>query len=202
MSTWNAVYFRGSVPPDFRPLVVGACPVRRVADWLELSLAGVDDGEPTALALSRLGSGQVIWVVVQTTASVVEVTHYASGAVVRHIGFADGEWRRVEGRPQPWEAWLFSDEEREEALANGDPVDDEELERAFARKTLTAGDQRPWPREWETFFHAIGVEHEQWRAAQAQPPLVTLQGTKTSKLKVFLLAVLVLAGLAAWAALR
>lgn len=139
MSTWNAVYFRGSVPPGFRPLVVGPCPVRWVADWLELSLAGVVDGEPTALALSRLGSGQVIWVVVQT---------------------------------------------------------------AFARKTLETGDQRPWPREWETFFHAIGVSRDAWRAAQAQPPLVTLQGNKVSKLKVFSLAMLVLAGLSAWAALR
>lgn len=202
MSSWDAVYFRGAVPTGFRPCVVGVCPVRPVADWLELAVPGVDDAERTAVELSRLVSGQVIWVVLQTTASVVEVTHYESGAVVRRIAFADGEWRRVEGTPQAWEAWLFSDAEREAARANGDPEDDAELERAFARRRLVAGDRLPWPREWETFLHAVGISYEEWRAAQAEPPILTLQGTKTSKLRVFAWAALILAGLILGAALR
>jgi hypothetical protein len=192
LSTWNAIYFRGNLPDDFRPAVEGPCTVRRVSEWLELALPGVDDGEATALALSSRLSGQVIWVVLQTAASVVEVMHCENGAILRRIEFADGSWRRVDGTPQPWEAWLFSEEELVEAREVGDPENDAELEQAFFRKTLKAGDTLPWPREWPAFFQAVGFTQGEWEAAQALPPVATLEGSKTSKLTLFARAGLVL----------
>ncbi|NMO13277.1 hypothetical protein HPC49_02795 [Pyxidicoccus fallax] len=185
MSTWNAIYFRGELPPGLRPEVEGTCTVRRVSGWMELALPGVVDGEAATVALSRQVSGQVVWVLVQTTASTVSVMHCENGQVQRRIEFADGVWQRVEGQPQPWEAWLFSDEELEAAKDVSDAENDSELEAAFARKTLKAGDTLPWPREWESFFHAIDVSQADWEAARAAPPLASVEGRKTSGLTVF-----------------
>lgn len=143
MGTWNALYFRGDLPTGFRPEVEGPCAVRRLAEWTELALPGVADGEASALALSKLVPGPVIWAIVQTTASVVGVVHFQDGKCLRCIEFADGSWRRVEGEPQPWEAWLFSQEELDAAKDVGDPSDDPELEAAFASKTLVVGKSLP-----------------------------------------------------------
>jgi hypothetical protein len=185
LSTWNAIYFRGAFPKEFLPAVEGKCQARHVLGWTELALPGVNEGEATALALSKQVSGLVIWVLVQTTASVLLVLHCESGEVRRRIEFGDGTWHRVEGQPQPWEGWLFSDEELEAAREVGDPEDDRELEAAFARKVLEAGARLPWPREWQGFFHAVDVTPAAWNAAQARPPFTTLDGSKTSKLTWF-----------------
>lgn len=201
MSTWNAVYFRGELPAGFRPAVEGRCEARPLADWVELQLPGVEDGEPTALALSRLLSGPVVWGLVQTTASVVGIVHCEQGRVRRGLEFADGSWRRVEGQPQAWESFFFSDEELEAARDIGSDDDDEALEAAFARRTLTVGATYPWPREWETLFHAIGVSQAQWEAARATPPHQVLQGRRTSTLTLFVRGSLLLGGAAVVAAL-
>ena len=100
MSTWNAIYFRGSIPDGFRPSVEGTCPARRVTEWVEVALPGVEDGEATALALSSRVSGHVIWAYVQTTASCVGVMHCTKGELVRAIEFGDGSWHR-DGRVGP-----------------------------------------------------------------------------------------------------
>lgn len=184
VGTWNAIYMQGELPNGFRPEIEETCSARPLADRVELELPGVADGEAMALALSRQVSGQVVWTLVQTTASVVSVVHCQNGEVQRRIEFADGTWTRVEGQPQPWEAWLFSDEEREAAKDICDPEDYGELEAAFARKTLKAGDGLPWPREWATLFHAIGVSQAEWEAARAAPPLASFKGRRTSKLTV------------------
>lgn len=181
MSTWNAIYFHGEWPAGFRPLVAGNCVGRRVAGWLELALPGVELGEPTALELSKRVEGVVIAVLVQTTASVLSVAHFEGGAVRRRIEFADGSWWSIEGEPQSWEAWLFSDAELEEARAIGDPDDDAELERAFARGRLAVDDRLPWPREWEAMFQSIGVDRASWGRAQTGPVVLVVAGSRTSR---------------------
>lgn len=153
--------------------------MRRVADWTEFALPGVADGHASALALSKRVSGQVIWAIVQTTASVVGIAHYKDGRCQRCIEFADGSWRRVEGEPQPWEALLFSAEELEAAKDVGVPGDNAELEVAFASKTLEVGKTLPWPREWETLRYAISVTEAEWEAAQVSPPVVRVEGRGT-----------------------
>ncbi len=181
MGTWNALYFRGDVPAGFRPEVEGRCALRRLADWSELALPGVADGEPSACALSKSISGQVLWIIVQTTASVVGVAHFEAGKCQRRIDFADGSWRRVEGLPQPWEARLFSPEELDAAKEVGDPNDDAELEAAFADRTLGAGKSLPWPREWQTLRYALDVTAADWEAARTNPAVVWIDCRGTSK---------------------
>lgn len=182
MGSWSALYFRGELPEDFRPDVEGRCAVKRLAEWTELALPGVAEGDGAATALSQRVPGQVICVVVQTTASVVGVAHFEGGTCVRRIEFADGTWLRVEGEPQPWEARLFSVEELQAAKEVGDPSDDAGLEAAFATKTLAEGRSLPWPREWETLFSALGVSREDWDAARASSVLAHVEGRATSKL--------------------
>lgn len=182
MGSWSALYFRGELPEGFGPDVEGPCSVRRLAEWTELALPGVAQGDRTAAALSQRVPGEVICVVVQTTASVVGVAHFQGGACVRRIEFADGTWLRVEGEPRPWEARLFSAEELSAAREVGDPSDDVELEAAFACKTLAEGRTLPWPREWETLFSALGVSRADWDAARASPALSQVEGRATSKL--------------------
>ncbi|HVY28351.1 MAG TPA: hypothetical protein VHB79_17470 [Polyangiaceae bacterium] len=182
MGSWSALYFRGELPADFRPEVEGPCLVYRVGQWTELVLPGVADGAASAAALSRRISGQVIEIIVQTTASVVGVAHFENGACQRRIEFADGSWCRVEGEPKPWEDRLFSREELEAAKEVSDPEDDAELEAAFADKVLAAGRSLPWPREWETLFAALDVTRAEWDAAHERPPLSQVQGRATSKL--------------------
>lgn len=182
MSTWNAVYFKGTLPSGFRPPVHGTCPVRRVSDWVEMALPAVEDGEPTALELSKQVAGEVIWVILQTTASSVAVMHCEAGVQRRFIVSSEGSWSIVEGEPRPWEAWMFSEEELQETREVCAEEEREEMEAAFARKELQAGSPHPCPGEWETLFHVIGVTYEDWSAAQALPPMATLEGTKKSLL--------------------
>lgn len=182
MGSWSALYFRGELPEGFQPEVEGSCAVKRLVEWTELALPGVADGEGSAAELSRRVPGLVIWVIVQTTASVVGVAHFQGGTCLRRIEFADGSWLRVEGEPQPWEARLFSAEELEEAKAASDPSDDAELDAAFASKTLAEGKSLPWPREWETLFNALGVSETDWNAARTSPALSHVDGRVTSKL--------------------
>jgi len=182
MGSWSALYFRGEVPADFRPNVEGPCAVYRIGEWTELVLPGVANGEASAAALSRRISGEVLEIIVQTTASVVGVAHFENGACQRRIEFADGSWRRVEGQPKPWEKRLFSQEELEAAKEVSDPEDDAELEAAFAGKVLAVGTSLPWPREWETLFAALDVTRAEWDAAHERPPAWQVQGGATSKL--------------------
>jgi len=156
--------------------------VRYLGAWTELALPGVDDGESSARALSQALLGEVIWIIVQTTASVIGVTHFESGRVVRRLEFADGSWQRVEGQPQPWEAQLFSSAELDAAKEVGSPEDDAELERAFANRTLEAGSGLPWPREWETLRYALGVSEAEWQVTRASAPLGSVEGRATSML--------------------
>jgi hypothetical protein len=111
MGTHNALYFHGELPVGYRPSVEGPCELRRLGVWTQLLLPGVDDGAASALSLSRAAAGQVVWAIVQTTASAIGIAHFEGGKQLRRIEFADGSWYRVEGEPQPWEAALFSDVE-------------------------------------------------------------------------------------------
>jgi len=182
MASWSALYFRGEIPTGFRPEVEGQCAVYGVGAWTELVLPGVADGTASAVALSKRVSGEVIEVIVQTTASVVGVAHFENGACQRRIEFGDGSWHRVEGAPKAWEARLFSREELEAAKEVSDPDDDAELEAAFAHKTIAVGKSLPWPREWETLFSVLDVTRSEWQAAHERQPISLIEGGATSKL--------------------
>jgi len=73
--------------------------------WHELELPGSIDAEAMTVALSRQVTGQVVWVLLQTTASVLAVMHCQGGAVIRHLGHGDEGWQFAEGQPQAWETW-------------------------------------------------------------------------------------------------
>lgn len=180
VSTGNAIYFRGEPASGFAPAVEGPCPLRAVGPWSALSLPGVADGDEVARALSSQVEGPVLWVLVQTTASVVVVHHAEGGRTLRHIECGDGAWRRVEGDPQPWEAWLFSPSLLAENLAHVDEGESEAVRAAFARGTLAAGDLWPMPGEWETCWRALGVDAAEARAAWSAPPLRVVEGSRTS----------------------
>ncbi|WP_426749790.1 hypothetical protein [Myxococcus sp. Y35] len=190
MATWNAIYMHGEVPTGFRPDDVGTCPIRHVSGWVELQLPGVDDGESTALALSTQVPGQVIWVLIQTSADVMSVMHCEDGQVRRCIVFEEHGWTRVEGAPEPWEAWLFSDEELEAAKESSDEEDDTALLEAFARKTLRVGDALPQPRAWGMLMHTLGMTEAELDAARAASVIGSVEGRKVSKLAVFARATL------------
>jgi hypothetical protein len=181
MGSWSALYFRGEMPAGFRPEVEGPCEVRRVAEWTELLLPGVADGAASASSLSKCIQGEVIEVIIQTTASVVGVAHFYRGNCQRRITYADGSWIGVEGEPKPWEARLFSQEELDAAKEVTDPNNDAELEAAFASKTLAVGSYLPCPREWETLFNALDVTQAEWDAAHRRPAIFQLEGCVTSK---------------------
>lgn len=180
VSTGNAIYFRGELPSGFAPAVEGPCALRAVGPWSALSLPGVADGDQVARALSSQVDGPVLWVLVQTTASVVVVHHAEGGRTLRHIECGDGAWRRVEGDPQPWEAWLFSESLLAENLDHVDDSEREAVRAAFARGTLAAGDVWPMPNEVETCLRALGVDAAEARAAWSAPPLRVVEGTRTS----------------------
>jgi hypothetical protein len=180
VSTGNAIYFRGELPSGFAPAVEGPCALRAVGPWSALSLPGVADGDHVARALSSQVEGPVLWVLVQTTASVVVVHHAEGGHTLRHIECGDGAWRRVEGDPQPWEAWLFSESLLAEHLARVDEGEGEAVRAAFARGTLAAGDVWPRPNEVETCLRALGVDATEARAGWSAPPLRVVEGTRTS----------------------
>lgn len=178
MSTWNAIYQRADVPADFRPPLEGELPVRKVGEWAEIALPGVETGEAVALELSARVSGEVIWILIQTTASVLAIVHFENGQVVRRLEFSDGEWLTVEGTPREWETWLFSDEMLEDALECGG--DEDEVRAVFAEKKLAAGQRLPRPREWDSMWRALGMTREDWMAARDKEPLRTIIGRKTS----------------------
>jgi hypothetical protein len=149
---------------------------------VEVALPAVEDGEATALELSKQVPGEVLWVILQTTASAVAVMHCEDGVQRRFIQSSEGSWSIVEGEPRPWEAWMFSEEELHECREFCAEEERDAMEEAFARKELQAGSSYPCPGEWETFVHAIGVTHDEWSAAQALPPVTTLDGSKKSLL--------------------
>jgi hypothetical protein len=142
----------------------------------------VVDGDQVARALSSQVEGPVLWVLVQTTASVVVVHHAEGGRTLRHIERGDGAWRRVEGASQPWEAWLFSPSLLAENLDHIDESEGEAVRAAFARGALAAGDVWPMPPEWETSWRALGVDADEAFAAWSAPPLRVVEGTRTSGL--------------------
>lgn len=180
VSTGNAIYFRGELPSGFAPAVEGPCALRVVGPWSALSLPGVADGDQVARALSSQVEGPVLWMLVQTTASVVVVHHAEGGRTLRHIERGDGAWRRVEGASQPWEAWLFSPSLLDENLARVDEGEGDAVRATFARGTLAAGDVWPMPGEWETCWRALGVDAAEARAAWSAPPQGVVEGTRTS----------------------
>jgi len=181
MGTHNALYFHGELPAGYRPSVEGPCALRRLGGWTQLSLPGVDDGAASALLLSRAAPGQVIWAIVQTTASAVGIAHFEQGRQLRRIEFGNGSWYRVEGEPQPWEAALFSETELEAAKEIAEAEMDAELEAVFGKKTLETGQGLPWPREWETVRAALGVNEAEFAAAYDKQPLTTVQGKRISR---------------------
>jgi hypothetical protein len=180
VSTWNAIYFAGDVPTDFRPAVEGNVPVRRVGAWTELGIPGVQDCDAVALELSARVSGYVIRVLIQTTASVFDIVHCERGRVIRRIGFSDSRWVRVEGVPQPWELGLFSHQSLTEALEVED--DDASVRADFAKGTLEVGQMRPHPREWESLWRALAVTKDEWFAARAEQAPRTLIGRRMHRL--------------------
>lgn len=180
VSTGNAVYLRGELPSGFAPAVEGYCALRAVGPWSALSLPGVVDGDQVARALSSQVEGPVLWVLVQTTASVVVVHHAEGGRTLRHIERGDGAWRRVEGAPQPWEAWLFSPSLLAENLKHLDDAEGEAVRAAFARGVLAEGDVWPRPPEWEACWRALGVDADEAFAAWSAPPRRVVKGTRTS----------------------
>src|SRR6478736_116424 len=181
MGTHNALYFRGELPVDYRPSVEGPCALRRLGGWAQLSLPGVDDGTVSARSLSRATTGQVIWAIVQTTASAVAIVHFECGKQLRRIEFADGSWYCVEGEPQPWEAALFSETELEAAKEIAEPETEAELDAVFAKKALATGQELPWPREWETVYAALGVNEAEFAAVFETEPFAIVQGKQISR---------------------
>lgn len=182
MSTWNALYLHGALPDRFAPPLEGAMPVRKVGPWTQLALPGVESGEAAAQALSAVVPGEVVWIIIQTTASCLGVHHFENGQRVRVVEFADGTWTRVEGAPRAWEATLFSAERLEEALEGGD---DPEVRAAWERRTLTTGDGQPWPREYDSMFHALGMTGETWSEAQKSPVLREVKGAGVSRVTLW-----------------
>lgn len=182
MGTWNALFCRGEVPADFRPDVEGPLEVRRVGEWTELALPGGEDGLEAAQALSRAVQGEVIWGLVQTTASVVSVVHCEGGRVVRQLSRSDGTWAEVEGEPRPWEAALFSAEALERAHDDVTPELIADIEARFRDRRLEVGARDPSLGEWETLFAALGVTGAQWNEAHRAPVRAEVEGGRTSRL--------------------
>lgn len=200
MGTWNALYWRGEVPSGFRPPIEGRIELRQVEGWTELALPGVQDGLTAAQALSRAIGGEVIWTILQTTASAVGIAHCESGRVVRHLVYTDGAWSQLDGEPRGWEQGLFSERALERAQDDTTPDELAATQARFAAKRLELGAMDPMPGEWDTFTAALGLTPDQWRAAHAAAEVKVLEGAGASKLTWIARGTL-LAGLACLAAL-
>ena len=73
----------------------------------------------------------------------------------------------ADGPPEPWEAWLFSDEERREAYDLGE--DDDALAAAFDRREIVLGASLPRPNEWQAVEHVLGISHAAWSELRRTP---------------------------------
>jgi hypothetical protein len=182
MGTGNALYFRGELPKGFRPAVEGRTRVRAVAGWTELSLPGVQDGLDAAKALSLQVPGEVIWALVQTTASVVALAHCEAGRVLRHVTFSDGAWSQLDGEPRAWEQALFSPEALARAQDDATPEELAAIEARFAARRLELNAADPMLGEWDTLLAALGLTMAQWREAHAGPAPTELEGARTTGL--------------------
>jgi hypothetical protein len=179
VSSWNALYFQGDLPAELRLPFAGRATVRRVGRWTAVEFPPLLNLKPIALELSEAAQTQVIWAMLQTTASVVQLIHCHAGQVARCLSFADGEWREIEGQPQSWESWLFRDEARQDAIDILSEDDDpSEVEAVFAKRELTVGRSIPWPNEWDMVFAGLGVSHAEWQATRRDPPVSTIEGTQ------------------------
>lgn len=120
----------------------------------------------------------MIWVQIQTTASVLNLVHCTNGEVERRLEFADGRWGRVEGAPRAWESFLFSAQELERALEIHD--DHDAVQAAFASRTLASGQNLPWPSDFGSLHAALEVSAETWRAGVESAPSRVLRGTRVA----------------------
>lgn len=178
MASWTAIYLCGEVPPLDPLPIEGRIEVRALGKWTELAPSGLQDPQPLAKVLSEKTSAEVIAVQIQTTASVVGVTHLSAGKIVRAVEHVDGGWSRIEGTPQPWEKRLFDDDAKETALESDE--DSEKIEAIFRHAQLEEGASHPYPDEFGAMCLALGIERADWHAAHRQPPRQVLQGSKRS----------------------
>ena len=98
-------------------------------------------------ALSRLVGDVVAFYEVDEGLTTGVYGAWREGELVRALEWADDEWCRVEGEPQPWEAPLFAPERLAHALENAaDDGQDEAAPRAaFAAGRIERGARWPAP---------------------------------------------------------
>lgn len=131
--------------------------------WVEHG-GSADSPDPGGAASAREASrvfGEATYVGFQENVGSFIYGHAIEGELRRHLQYnADAGWFVVEGTPEPWEeALLFADERRHSLLAEANDDDDPasrraQVEAAFSRKQLAAGDVIPWV--WsDHLFHAV-----------------------------------------------
>jgi hypothetical protein len=98
-------------------------------------------------ALSRAVGEVVAFYEVEEGSTMGIYAAWRDGTLVRDLEWAEDQWVKVEGEPQPWEASLFGAESLERALEraryNGSSEDD--VRAAFAAGTIEPGSSCPMP---------------------------------------------------------
>ncbi len=115
-----------------------------MAHWAE----GPDLETANELAkLSQLVGEVVAFYTVEEGMSLGVYGAWKDGVLVRGLEYAEGEWYRASGEPQPWEAPLFAPAEKAKALASArdDGRDPATVEAAFAKGRIEQGAAYPLP---------------------------------------------------------
>jgi hypothetical protein len=76
-----------------------------------------------------------------------EFAHWKDGALVRSLTYGDGQWSKVEGQPQAWEAAFFAPGAVNELLdlLSDQPELQAELRAVVAARTVAPGARFPFP---------------------------------------------------------
>lgn len=154
----EAAIRRARPHPNTGPLGVLACDPARHAfalvdrwgrsDDMPRWAEGPDAARAAELAALSREVGEVVAFYEVEEGSLLGVyAVWREGALARELHCYEGEWTRVAGEPQPWEAPLFAPARLEQALqdARDDDRDEAPVRAAFAPGRLVEGARGPAP---------------------------------------------------------
>ena len=183
MATFQAVYVRipslDGVPGErFAQHLRGTAEARVQAPWVELEVLSLQDMDVLGRAVSELCDVDAVAVQIQTGASVFGLWTFSGGEQTRLLTYSDGRWLQAEGMRQPWEAAaFFSEEQREDALADADEEEHSTVRQVFAARNIEPGSFYPSPSFLE-FLPALGVDKAWWELLRKRPVAGRIQGQR------------------------
>src|SRR5690606_21029552 len=101
MSTWNGIYLRGNIPEQAAALFEGRVLGARGRVMHRDERRAI--GDAAARMISEQVEDEVIWILIQTTASALGIVHYQAARWCAHSRMPTGVW----GRRDQIGRWFF-----------------------------------------------------------------------------------------------